>query len=316
MERLATGTAEQPRGGRGPRITRGVLWLVAAIAAVEFVQLTLVQPADVQDVLGFRRGDLDGGHWWSVATYPFAHASTWMALLNAYVLLIFGPRLERTWGVRRFLAFAGLASLGGWILHLFIGGAHPLLGATSMSLGVLTAYASRWGTDEHRLAGGLTVSGRWVAFIVAAILVLMGLQEPAPAGGSLAFAAHLGGVAVAWAWMRATRVTLVERFREGMHAVPDEPPEDQPPRAVPKTLPRSRSRERETIDDVVARSNAASSTQRTQAARPRTPTETPTVRSLPDLDAILDKISAQGIETLTPDERRVLDDHSKRLRDR
>lgn len=310
MEPLATGLGEPQRG---PRVTRGVLWLVAAIAAVEFMQFTLVQPTEVQGALGFRRGDLDGGHWWSVATYPFVHASTWMALLNAYALLIFGPRLERNWGTRRFLAFAGLAALGGWMLHLFIGGSSPLLGATAASLGVLTAYASLWGRDEHQLAGGLIVSGRWIAFIIAAILVLLGLQEPA--GGSLAFAAHLGGVAVAWAWVRATRVTLVERFRGGMHAVPDEPPEDQPPRAVPKTLPRSRSRERETIDDVVARSNAASST-RAQAARPRTPTESPAVKPLPDLDAILDKISAQGIETLTPDERRVLDDHSKRLRDR
>jgi hypothetical protein len=30
--------------------------------------------------------------------------------------------------------------------------------------------------------------------------------------------------------------------------------------------------------------------------------------------AILDKISAEGIDCLTPDERRVLDDHSRRLR--
>src|SRR5690606_20779390 len=233
------------------------------IAAVEFVQFTLVQPADVQAALGFRRGDLDAGQWWSVATYPFVHASTWMALLNAYGLLIFGPRLERTWGTRRFLAFAWLAAVGGWMLHLFIGGAAPLLGATAMSLGVLTAYAAQWGADQHQLAGGLVMSGRWIAFVVAAILVLVGLQEPA--GGSLAFLAHLGGVAVAWAWVRATRVTLVERFREGVHAVPDEPPEDQPPRAVPKTLPRSRSRERETIDDVVARSNAANAAPRAQA---------------------------------------------------
>jgi hypothetical protein len=33
------------------------------------------------------------------------------------------------------------------------------------------------------------------------------------------------------------------------------------------------------------------------------------------VDAILDKISAEGIDRLTPDERRVLDDHSRRLRD-
>jgi membrane associated rhomboid family serine protease len=279
------------------------------------MQYTVVQPEDVRTVLGFRHGDLDAGRWWSVGTFPLAHASTWMAALNAYALLIFGPRLERTWGLRRFLAFSALASLGGWMLHLFVGGATPLLGASAMALGALTAYAALWGADTHQLAGGLTISGRWVAFLVAAILVLVGLQEPAAAGGGAAFLAHLGGAAVAWTFVRATRVTFVEQFREGVSALPDEPPEDQPPRAVPKTLPRSRSRERETIDDVVARSNAASSTHRAQASRPHTPVEAPAAKP-PDLDAILDKISAQGIETLTADERRVLDDHSRRLRDR
>jgi membrane associated rhomboid family serine protease len=320
VDPLASPVGEAAGAPGTPRITRGVLWLVALIAGVEFMQFTIVQPEDVQGVLGFRRGDLDGGHWWSVGTYPFAHASTWMAAMNAYALLIFGPRLERTWGMRRFLAFAALAALGGWMLHLFIAGAAPLLGASAMALGVLTAYSALWGGDSHQLAGGLTMSGRWVAFLVAAILVLVGLQEPSAAGGGAAFVAHLGGVVVAGAFVRATRVTFVEQFREGVSALPDEPPEDQPPRAVPKTLPRSRSRERDTIDDVVARSNAASSTHRAQAARQRppadTPTETPAVKPVADLDAILDKISAEGIETLTADERRVLDDHSRRLRDR
>jgi membrane associated rhomboid family serine protease len=299
-----------------PRITRGVTWLVAMLLAVEFVQYTLVQPADVQGALGFRRGDLDGSHWWSVATYPFAHASTWLTLLNAYAFAVFGPRLERLWGTRRFMAFGAIAALGGWMLHLFIGGGGLLLGASAMALGVLTANALLWGREDHLLAGGFTMSGQWVVVFVCALVVLVGLQEPVAAGGGSAFIAHLGGVASAWAFVRATKVTLVERFREGVSPVPDEPPEDQPPRAIPKTLPRSRSRERETIDDVVARSNAASA-RRSPATHQRTPAEPQQpVDSLPDIDSILDKISAQGIETLTPDERRVLDDHSRRLRDR
>ena len=84
--------------------------------------------------------------------------------------------------------------------------------------------------------------------------------------------------------------------------------------SVDNALPRSRARERDTIDDVVARSNAASS-RRTSSSRrvaspdPIAPAEPPTI------DTILDKISAEGIERLSADERRVLDDHSRRLRD-
>jgi len=294
-----------------PRITRGVTWFVALLLTVQFVQYTLIQPADVQWALGFRRGDLDSGRWWSMATYAVAHSSLSLTLLNAYALVLFGPRLERFWGTRRFLAFMGLAALSGWMLHLFVRGDSTLLGASSIAFGVLAANALRWGGEEHLLAGGFTMSGRWLTALVGAIILLIGLQESV--GGGTAFTVHLGGIVVASLFMRVTKVLLVERFREGVSAVPDDPPEDQPPRAVPKTLPRSRARDRETIDDVVARSNAAAA-RRTQSAR-RQPTTSHDDKPHPDIDSILDKISAHGIEHLTPDERRVLDDHSRRLRD-
>ncbi|MHB1298265.1 MAG: rhomboid family intramembrane serine protease [Gemmatimonadaceae bacterium] len=298
-----------------PRLTRGVTWLVAALLAVEFLQYTLFQPSDVQATLGFRRVDLDDGRWWSVATFMFAHASVSLTLFNAYALTLFGPRLERFWGTRRFLVFVGLAAIGGWIMHLFIGGDSLMLGASASAFGVLTANALRWGGEEHELAGGFTMSGRWLAALVGAIILLVGLQDRAGGAGGPAFAAHLGGMIAAWFFMRATKVLLVERFREGVSAVPDEPPEDQPPRAVPKTLPRSRSRERETIDDVVARSNAAAARRTPAPTRRAAPETEDPRRSMTDIDTILDKISAHGIEHLTPDERRVLDDHSRRLRD-
>ncbi len=297
---------------RAPWMTRGVTWLLAIILGVQFVQFTLVQPADVQAVLGFRRGDLDAGRWWSVATFPLVHGSVYLTLLNGYAFTFFGPRLERFWGTRRFLLFLGVATLAGWMLHLFIGGDALLLGASSAAFAVLAAHALRWGGEVQPVAGGLEVRSLWLSVIVGGLILVVGLQ--APVAGGLAFTAHAGGLVASWLFTRATRVLFVERFREGVSAVPDEPPEDQPPRAIPKTLPRSRARDRqnETIDDVVARSNAAAAE---RAATTRRPAGRRVAPAALDIDTILDKISAHGIEHLTPDERRVLDDHSRRLRD-
>ena len=90
--------------------------------------------------------------------------------------------------------------------------------------------------------------------------------------------------------------------------MPDEP-EDVPPRAIPRTLPRSRARERENIDDVVARSNAAVAkrTATTRAVREER-------GELTTLDQLLDKISAHGLESLTAEERLLLVEESKRRR--
>lgn len=299
---------------RAPLVTPAVTWLVAWIAAAHFLQWTVVQPADVQELFAFRRGDLDAGRWWSAATYALVQPSATLLLLNVYALALFGPRLERFWGVRRFLGFTALAALGGWIVHLFVGGAQPLLGATAIGFGVMGAYALRWGHEERILLGGFVARERWGVAFTAAVTLLAGMQEPV--GGGIAFLAHLGGFGAAWVFGRTTSVLFVERFREGVSAMPDEPPEDQPPRAVPKTLPRARG-QRETIDEVVARTNAETA-RRNAPTRRRRDAETPTATDVPappPIDAILDKISAEGMDGLTPDERQVLNDHSRRLRD-
>jgi len=296
-----------------PFVTPAVLWLACALAGTHFVQWTVIQPAEAQRLLAFTPGDLDAGRWWSVATYALVHPSTMLLALNVYAIVLFGPRLERFWGSRRFVGFATLAALGGWIAHLFVGGAQPLLGASAIGLGVMSAYAMRWGNEERVLPGGFTARERWGIAFTAAVTLLIGMQETV--GGGLAFFAHLGGVGAAWVFAGATSVLFVERFHDGVSAMPDDPPEDQPPRAVPKTLPRSRS-QRETIDDVVARTNAE--TVQRQTPRRRRPEPEPSAaptEAPPTIDAILDKISAEGMERLTPEERRVLDDHSRRLRD-
>lgn len=296
-----------------PLIPSAVLGVVCALVAVHFLRWTVLQPEVLVEAFAFHRGDLDAGRWWSVATYPLVQQSAMMLFVTCYALLVFGPRLERVWGPRRFVGFAALAALGGWMVHLFVGGTAPLLGAASVALGIVAAHAMRWGAEELQLAGGFTMRVRWAAAFVAAVILLTGLQEPV--GGGAAFFAHAGGLGAAWVFTRATSVLLVERFREGVSAMPDEPPEDQPPRAVPRTLPRSRA-QRETIDDLVARSNAEATRRPTTPARRAAPLPVHDAAALPQtLDAILDKISQHGLDALTADERRVLDDHSRRLRD-
>ena len=303
-------TSPRPTDGQGiPRISRAILWTVAALAIVQFLQWTVVQPDDVQAALGFRRGDIDVGRWWTTLTFPLAHRDVTLLLLNIYALVLFGSRLEEEWGTGRFSAFLATAAVGGWMLHLISGSTGLLLGASAQAFAVLAAYALRWGNLSHRLAGGFMVPGRWVTLFVGAVILLVGLR--AGDGGGTGFLAHLGGIAAGWLFMRATPVLMVERLREGVSAQPDEPPDDQPPRAIPKTLPRSRARERETIDDVVSRANAA--VPRRAAPKRRAPPEVTAEPST--IDAILDKISAEGKERLTAAELRALEDRARRLRD-
>ncbi len=299
---------------RPPLLTAGVRWLLAGMVGVQVLQWTLVRPDELRTLLAFTRTDLDQGRWWTTATFSLVSSSLVILALTAYALLVFGPRLERAWGTRRFMGFAALAALGGWVVHLFVAGSAPLMGGSAVAFGVMGMYAHRWGGEERLLPGGFSARERWAVAFTIAVTLLAGLQESV--GGGLPFFAHLGGLGAAWIFARAENVLFVERFREGVSALPDEPPEDQPPRAVPRTLPRARA-QRETIDEVVARTNAETARERVPTRRrPEPKSADGTSPADPSIDAILDKISAEGMDHLTPDERRVLDDHSRRLRDR
>jgi membrane associated rhomboid family serine protease len=292
---------------RAPRITTAVQWIIAANIAVYFVQLTLLTPADVQLALGFSQHNL-GHQWWTIATYMFVHGGFWQLALNLYTMWLFGPRVEWQWGSREFVRYYLFCGLGGWFAHLaFVPGDTLLLGASAAVFGVMFAYASLWPDDQVLLFGVIPTTVRWLVVFVGAINLVGGISASEGTSG-LPYLAHLGGGLVAgWLYLRATAAVSLGRLRQGVSPVQDEP-DDMPPRAVPKAMPRSRAREN--IDDVVARSNAAVAEQAPRARTLR--------RGQPDataLDRVLDKISATGLESLTTDERRLLDDASRRLRD-
>jgi len=109
-------------------------------------------------------------------------------------------------------------------------------------------------------------------------------------------------------------VASLGRFRDRIASAPDYG--DDSPRAVPKS---SRPRERK-VDDIVAQSKAAVSRERPDPRPELRPAPRVGLTALAPppstaLDTVLDKIAADGMSSLTPAERMLLDEWSKRLRD-
>jgi hypothetical protein len=228
-----------------------------------------------------------------------------------YALWLLGPRIEAMWGSREFVRYYVFCGLGGWFAHLaFVPGDAVLLGASAAVFGVMLAYATLWANEQVFLFGLVPTTTRWLVVFIGALNLAGGLTSGDGTTG-MAYLAHLGGVAAGWLYLRATAAVNISRLRQSVSQVPDEP-DDVPPRAVPKSMPRTRGRESlQNIDDVVAQSNAA------VAKRPprRTPRAMAPTTDATDLDRVLDKISAQGLGSLTTDERQLLDDESRRRRD-
>ncbi|MCC7194409.1 MAG: rhomboid family intramembrane serine protease [Gemmatimonadaceae bacterium] len=297
------GSGIPARAAMQPWVTRGI---AATAVVVYIVQATLLASGAVESVLGFTTQDL-GHHWWTLLTFTIAHGALWPLTVNLAVLLVFGTRLERNWGSGAFLRFYLACSMGAWVAHLVWASADLVLaGAAGPAMGILLAFASMSGGGPSLRVGAVSVSPGWLVVGGTMLIIAVGVAA-APPGAASAFLAHVGGFVGAWAYLRTAGSLSLKRIRDGVSPVPDD--YDEMPRAVPRTHLRDDARLRRHEDDVVARSNAVVAhelaARRTEGAEPR---------DAACLNRLLDKISAQGLESLTPDERVRLDEASRRLR--
>jgi len=288
-----------------PRMTRAVQWLLALNIGVYFLQLTLVSPDAVFSTLALNPARFPRS-WWTIVTYMFVHA--WLAHLafNMFTLWMFGPRLEHAWGTRAFVQFYLWCGLGGAVAHLLFAQHSAVIGASGAISGVLVAYALHWPDDEVYLFGVIPMKSRWLIAAMIAMNIIFALS---PSSG-IDWTAHVGGMGFGWLFLKLYSLGGLDRVRGWVSSVPDE--SEDMPRAVPRRRSSMRDRGR-SVDEVVARSNAVVLRERKplqHIPKQETPQEYAT-----RVNRVLDKISQQGIGSLSGDERRLLEDMSRKLRD-
>jgi membrane associated rhomboid family serine protease len=295
-----------------PRLTRAVQALVALNVAILFLQWTVVSDADLFATLGFRDASLPRTMW-SAVTYNFAHYGFWHLAVNMFALLTFGPRLEAAMGTRAFTLYFLWCGLGGAVAHLLFVRTGVLVGSSAAVLGVMYGYAQHWPEDELALFGLMPVRAWTMVVVLAVANLAIGVAAAADLGGDRTlYLAHLGGVAFGWLYLRTPPAASIERLRQRISPAPDYQ-DEAPPRAIPRTLPRQRT-QRDEVDEIVAQSKAIAAQQHPVTRAVVTPVRTSGEVRAAELDRVLDKISARGLESLTLDERALLDAMARRLR--
>ena len=284
-----------------------MLTLIAINVAVMFLQMTMFQYSDMAAWFGFGESSLPG-RWWTVVTYMFVHVGVWHLLANMYGLYLFGPRLERAWTSRKFTWFYVLCGLGAVLFELVLFRKDLLVGASAAVFGVMTAYFMQWPDDEIYLLFVVPMRVRTLVFGLLVFNLVMGIAATGGADGggtNIAYFAQLGGVMAAYIYMRMAATPGMDQVRQRVANLPDP---DEPPRAIPRNMPR---RERgDEVDDIVAKSKAI-------AAKRPVALPLPGARrreaKADELNRVLDKILEHGIDSLTREERRLLEEASKRL---
>jgi membrane associated rhomboid family serine protease len=294
-----------------PRLTRAVQALVAINVAILFLEWTVVSSTDLFAALGFRDASLPKTLW-TALTYMFVHYGFWHLAVSMFGLLTFGPRLEAAMGARAFTLYYLWCGLGGAVLQMLFMRTGVLIGASAAVLGVMFGYAQHWPDDELALFGLVPVRAWTLALVLGVVSLAIGVSATTDGGGDrMLYLAHLGGVAFGWLYLRTPPAASIERLRQRISPAPDYQ-DEAPPRAIPRTLPRQRA-QRDEVDEIVAQSKAIAAQQPATRAVV-TPVRTSGEMRAAELDRVLDKISAAGLESLSTDERALLDAMAKRLR--
>ncbi len=285
------------RAGLGPfsfQLTPWVKRLIIANAVIFLLTWTRAVPRGAAfDLLGFNASEALKEPW-TIVTYMFVHANFFHVFFNMLMLFFFGPPLERRWGGTEFIKYYAICGVGGavftLVFDLLTGGGGTIIGASGAIFGVMLAFAMNWPDSLIWIYAIFPIKAKYLIVILGAITFFSAVSGTSD---GIAHFAHLGGLVVGYVylkkgwqlearWAGLRRALRRRRFR----IVPGgAPPSPSAPPSPPPGGPRPRSAR----DDEEA-------------------------RILDIVDRLLDKIAAEGIESLTPEERRFLDEVSRRRR--
>lgn len=211
---------------------------------------------------------------WTPLTYMFLHGGVMHLLFNMLGLFFFGPRLEERLGGRHFLGLYLVSGLMGAALSVLT--PHALIiGASGAIFGVFLGFAYYWPRAQIYIWGIFPVEARVLVVAATALSLWAGFSG---GSGGVAHFAHLGGFVGGFLYLKfRERFSEGARFRAAAQPVP-------PKAAAPSDLARWRSIRGTDLHPV----------------------------NKSELDRILDKISASGLESLTHSERAFLERFSQR----
>lgn len=248
-------------------MTPVVRLLLFATVGAYFLQQTL--PPGLANLLAFvpSRALLQP---WSIVTYMFLHGGFTHILFNMLGLFFFGPRVEARIGSRHFAWMYFVSGITGAVLSLFLAPGAAIIGASAGVFGVSLAFAWFWPHEQILIWGVIPVPARVLVIVTGLIALWSGFGG---VGGGIAHFAHLGGYLGAFLYLKLLQGKLERQKGAWKKRVTTAPPE--------------------------------ASTRLSRGWKSIDPQRVHEVNR-DEVNRLLDKISAQGIGSLTPQERTFL----------
>ncbi len=270
-------------------LTPWVKGLIVANVIVYFLTITVFTGAWVTDLLAFYPTQV-GIRWWTFFTYMFVHGGFLHLVFNMLLLYFFGPALEERMRGSGFGLYYFTCGFGGAAFSYAVGlftPVAPFVGASGAVLGVALAFAINWpNAPIYIFPLPMPIKVKWlVGFLVVTNVLMAGSGVES----GIAYTAHLGGLLFGFIYITSEE-RVMRRAKDAMYK------QRQAQRPAP---PKRRETEKEPVG----------------ASKQKHAGETRKQDNRQDaVDRVLDKISQSGVESLTPEERLLLVEESRQLR--
>jgi membrane associated rhomboid family serine protease len=284
-----------PRGG--PKSITVILMIVLVVVfALQCINDVYIR-SFVENWLILTPACLKHGYVWQLITFQFLHSGLLHLICNLLGLWFFGRFVESVLGRQRFLvAYLGCGVVGG-ILQSLLMVLFPfhfppgVYGASAGVTGIFAIFVCVLPDSEIRWNFILPMPAYVLLWITGGISLFFTVV-PSMRGGNIAHAAHLGGLLAGIAWVKLgwhrdyVRLPWESLFQRWLQWHP--------------FAARDRKRELVKVASVRAPHWPGAASER--------PAELPSEEFISrEVDPILDKISAHGIQSLTERERKILE---------
>ncbi|HXT02405.1 MAG TPA: rhomboid family intramembrane serine protease [Elusimicrobiota bacterium] len=249
---------------------------------IGFAIAKLAGPAMINDMFGLVPQHLIFERWiWQPVTYLFIHGNIWHLIFNLFALWMFGMPVEAQWGEKEFLKYYFLCGFGAALTStlLNIHSTIPVIGASGPIYGLLVAFAMLYPDAVVYLYFLIPVKAAHMAILFGALEFFAGATGATP---GIARFAHLGGMVTGYFYIRWWWVWKLNAkgFAKGLF--------------------------HRDVEEAPVRPQARRSSKATAVMEERR--EDP----MAEVDRILDKILASGLESLTDAERELMKRYSDR----
>jgi membrane associated rhomboid family serine protease len=210
MRRISSPYASSYSFGPGP-LSSAMKALIGANVLIFFAQSFI---RAITDTLGLVPFLVVTNLWiWQLGTYMFLHGGLFHILFNMLALWMFGTELERIWGTRYFLKFYFVTGIGAGILTVLFSllpfeasrqlyGSN-VIGASGAVYGLLLAYGLYFPDRPIYMYLVFPIPAKYFVMIMGAIAFYASF---AGSGGGVANATHLGGLLVAYWYLKGVRM--------------------------------------------------------------------------------------------------------------